>query len=328
MKFRDDVPRWDGSRGRYEVWFLTTSAPTGERGFWIRYTVHAPIAGPPEARLWFARFDRASPERTFGVNVDVPLVRLAGSEHGYEVRIGEGILEPERARGLIGGRGHTVRWDLHLAATGEPYRLLPDAMYRERVLPTMPFTPRPDVRFSGEIEVDGEREVLDGYRGQQGHVYGRRHAERWAWAACSAFGGDVALQALSAQARRGPVLTPFMSFVGVRLDGTWIRMRAVSRRRRWGLGWWDVAAEGRTHRVEGRVRAPAETMLRTRYRDPDETPRWCHNSEVASSSFRIWERGAAGWRQVGEVSSEGTTHAEWAGRTPAPQVEREHQEIA
>jgi hypothetical protein len=49
---RDNLPRWDGRRGRYEVWFLTLSH--ADAGYWIRYTVRAPIAGPPEPRLWFA----------------------------------------------------------------------------------------------------------------------------------------------------------------------------------------------------------------------------------------------------------------------------------
>ena len=56
----------------------------------------------------------------------------------------------------------------------------------------------------------------------------------------------------------------------------------------------------------------------SRYADPDGTPRFCHNTEVASSRFVLFERRGAGWEEAAVLTSEGTTHAEWAGRTPAP----------
>jgi hypothetical protein len=55
--------------------------------------------------------------------------------------------------------------------------------------------------------------------------------------------------------------------------------------------------------------------------------RWCHNSEVASSRLTLWERRAGGWQDVAELESRGTTHAEWAGRTPAPGVDASHAEV-
>lgn len=64
------------------------------------------------------------------------------------------------------------------------------------------------------------------------------------------------------------------------------------------------------------------SLLRARYEDPDGTDRYCHNSEIASCRLRLFER-QAGDRPVAELESIGTTHAEWAGRTPAEAVERE-----
>ena len=59
-------------------------------------------------------------------------------------------------------------------------------------------------------------------------------------------------------------------------------------------------------------------LAHERVHDPDGTPRYCHNTELASSRFVLFERGDAGFEEVGVLSSEGTTHSEWAGRTPAP----------
>lgn len=319
---------WDGRRGRYEVWFLTMSDPRAATGYWIRYTLRAPVAGPPEPRVWFARFDRDDPTRTFGVNAGVPPGDLAFEEGAFEVRMGDSMLRSGRAAGGLAGGGHEVRWDLEFPTGGPTYRMLPDPFYRGGLAPTKPYTPNVDVRFSGVVEVDGERLSIDGVPGQQGHLYGSRHAERWAWAYCDSFEEDgFAFQALSAQGRRGPFLTPFTTFAGLRVGGDWVRLGGASRRRSWDLGTWRIRLENRRYRLEGEVRAPAKAMVRARYHDPDDTPRHCHNSEVASSRLSLWQRRADGWDQVAELVSDGTTHAEWAGRTPAVAVETEHLEV-
>ena len=69
-------------------------------------------------------------------------------------------------------------------------------------------------------------------------------------------------------------------------------------------------------------------LLQARYQDPDDRPRWCHHTDVASSRFLLWERRGGGWREVAELVSDGTTHAEWAGTTPAPGVFPRHLDVA
>jgi hypothetical protein len=320
---RDNAPRWDGRRGHYEVWFLTMTH--GRIGYWIRYTLRAPVAGPPEREAWFARFDPDDPARTFGLHGPPDGAPVPG---GY-FRVGESVLEPGTARGHIAGPGHEARWDLQWDGGQPTFRVLPPVLYRAGLAPTKPFTPNPDVRFSGTIEADGERVAVDGAPGQQGHLYGSRHAERWAWASCNRFVDDGwAFQALSAQGRRGPLLTPFLTFAGLRIDGRWVRFRGTSRRRTWALGTWRLRLEAKAYRLEGEVRAFPDHLIRARYLDPDDTPRFCHNSEVASARLVLWERRAGGWQEAAGLVSEGTTHAEWAGRTPAPGVETVHAEVA
>lgn len=322
MSERDNRPRSAGRRGRYEVWFLTLSTPDGSAGYWIRYTDHHPVAGPPERRLWFARFDRGDPEATFGLNMAVPETRSADAYAATE----GGSIGPGSARGSVEGNGRSASWDLRWE-TGEPtYPLLPAAFSLPGVAPSRACSPNPGTRFDGWIEVDGRRTEIEAHPGQQGHVDGSRHAERWAWMHCSAYDGRHVVAALSAQGRRGPFLTPFLTYGGLRVDGEWIRLRG-ERARTWGLGTWRLRLTSRTHRVEGTVTAPTDRMLRVRYLDPDDGERWCHNSEIASSRFLVWERRVGGWEVGAELVSEGTTHAEWAGRTPAPGVDRVHQEV-
>lgn len=122
---RDNRPRWDGRRGRYEAWFLTLSRPDGGEGYWVRYTIRAPVAGPPEPRLWFARFDARDASRTFGIHGPPPALTAADPLVGPALQWGDASFESGFARGFLGGGGHHVRWDLRWP-TGQPtLRLLP-----------------------------------------------------------------------------------------------------------------------------------------------------------------------------------------------------------
>lgn len=327
MTESDNRSRWDGRPGRYEVWFVTVSDPDGRSGYWVRYTIRSPIAGPAESRLWFARFDRDDPARTFGLNGPPPGAPGRIEPGALPLLWGHATCEAGAARGALAGRGHHVRWDLGWE-TGQPtFRLLPPALDRPGLAPTRPSSPNPDARVSGRIEVDGEEVRLDRWPGQQGHLEGSRHAERWAWASCAAFGDGYAVQALAAQTRRGPLVLPMLTFGGVRVGGRWVRLRG-GRGKSWTLGSWRISLRSRRFRLEGQVTADRRELLQARYLDPDDRPRWCHNSEVASSRFLLWERRAGSWRELAELASEGTTHAEWAGTTPAPGPYVRHLDVA
>jgi hypothetical protein len=320
---QDNLPLWEGKPGSYEVWFLTfTDSRTGT-GYWIRSTVTAPDHGPAYGAVWFARFEQGDPERTFGIHRRFAFDGPADAER-FDVTVGTARVASGRAEGSLGGDGHEVRWDLSWP-TGEPtFRLLPDLFYRAGVAPTKPFSPNPNTRITGTIHVDGDSATIDS-PGQQGHLYGREHAQRWAWAHCSDFlDEEASFHALTAQSRRGSFDTPFVTFVGLRWEGRWIRLSKVHRRKDFSLGMWRVDVGNRRYRVTGRVEAPARALLMAEYEDPNGTPRFCHNSEVASCKLALFERRAGGFEEIALLESSGTTHAEWAGRTPAPGVERRH----
>jgi hypothetical protein len=324
---QDNVPRTRDTPGTYEVWFLTFTDRGSGAGYWVRSAMLNPKNGPSTAGVWFARFDPADPARTFGLHQIAGQAELA--ESGFEVSIDDSVMRSGHASGSIEGGEHRAQWELRYGTGGATYRLLPDLMDRGPLASTHPVAPNPLIRVSGTISIDGERsEVIDAH-GEQGHLYGTRHAERWAWAACSDFiGEEAALHVLTAQGRRGPFLTPFLTTVGVRWRERWIRLWNVGRRRPFGLGRWRLDVGTRRYRLTGWIEAPGRDMLRARYEDPDGTFRYCHNSEVASSRLALFERRAGGFEEVALLESRGTTHAEWAGLTPAPAVERAVVEVS
>lgn len=325
MSETDNLPAAPGRGGFYEAWYLTFSDPSAKTGYWIRYTRHL-SPGHTEGRLWFARFDHAAPERVFGINRPGTFTSEPGA---FEVRVGDAVLRSGRLTGALEGAGHQVSWDLDFDTGGPTYRMLPPTLYRGSLAPSKPFVPNPDTRFTGTLQIDGEQVTVAAVPGQQGHVYGTRHAERWAWAQCNDFASepDTVLVGLVAQGKRGPITTPHTTFVGVRRDGEWIRFRKVSRRRDWGLGVWRIDVVNRRYRLTGSVRVDHDRLIRADYADPDGSARYCHNSEVSGCRLTLMERRAAGFEEIAELSSETTVHAEWGGRTPAPQVIHHHDAV-
>lgn len=322
-----NVPQLAPNGRGYEVWFLTFTDPGSGRGYWIRSTYQGGPRGRQSVGSWFARFDPVDPASTFGIHAGAKTWSM--SEGDFDVRLDENTMSSGHAEGSVAGGGHQARWSLEWQ-TGEPtYHLLPPALYRGPLLPTKPFSPNVDTLVSGSITVDGETTQIKGASGQQGHLYGSRHAERWAWAHCSDFVDEGAVvHALTAQGRRGPVLTPFLTVVGVRWQGRWIRFMKVNRRSDFRtMGRWSVDVGNRRYRLTGRIEAPVRSLLRARYEDPDGTPRFTHNSEIASCRLALFERKVGGFEEVALLDSRGTTHAEWSGRTPAKIVEKEFIEV-
>ena len=84
---------------------------------------------------------------------------------------------------------------------------------------------------------------------------------------------------------------------------------------------WDLACEGVTFtqvelpdggRLTGRVMGDPGLMVQARYSDPDGTPRFCHNTEVGSSRFVLFERG--------RVMDEYLSVPEYYGEIPSGEV--------
>jgi len=326
----EDTPhRWKGHGGLHEAWFLTFTDPASGRGYWIRSSLLGHKEADPSAGVWFAQFDPADPMRTFGIHRRFGFGEVTIKDGIFDVRIGQAVMASGHAAGSVEGGGHQVSWELAYV-TGEPtYRLLSDVWYRGRLASTKPYSPNVATTVSGVVQVDGRSADIREATASQGHLYGIRHAERWAWAVCCDYQDeDAVVQALTAQQRRGRFVSPYATFIGVRWGGRWIRLSKTSRQRDFGLGTWKVDVESRRYRLTGRIEAPARALIRARYEDPDGVPRYCHNSEISSSRLALFERRAGGFEEVGLLESRGTTHAEWAGRTPAPQVEREFAEVA
>jgi hypothetical protein len=169
-------------------------------------------------------------------------------------------------------------------------------LYETRVPRLKYVTPLPDARFDGELEVRGERWVVAGWRGMQGHNWGR-HAEIYAWSQCNQWDGgeDFVLEAGSGRVRVGPVLAPMTTVVSARHRGVVYDFnRPIDLLRARGdvsIERYSFSAAGRFARIEGVLEASREDMVGLAYPNPDGTTTYCLNSKIARARVRFEAEG-------------------------------------
>ncbi len=331
----DNHRRWDGhTPGRYEVWYLTFNDPATGDGFWLRYTLEAPLPGhgEPYAQLWFARFGTASVRPTFGINRRQPIATMTAATDPFAITIGPNHLGHDHASGALSGDGHAVTWDLRWTPNPRTMRWLPSIMYRRGGLgETTVLSPSPDLALHGTVTVDGHRYQLTGAAGGQTHLWGRKHAHAWAWGHCNAFDGapGAALELLTVQlARRGRTL-PWMTLATLRLPDDEIALHRFDQallapRPVRATGRLGFTASGLTVRLEGTFTAPLDRIVRAEYVDPDGAPSWCHNSCAADLTLTLSRRVRGRWRVDRTLRAPGGGHFELASRQPDPAVTRQH----
>lgn len=328
---RDNARVWQGEPGHYEVWYLTFNHRASRTGFWIRYTLEAPFPGrgDPYAQLWFAHFDAADPRRNFAVNRKLPIASMAARATPFEVRIGDATLTHASARGSLEGAGHSARWDLGWTPAQQTRLLLPAFAYRSPRVGTKVLSPNLDVALRGRVEVDGRTLALEGERGGQTHLWGRKHANAWAWGHCNAFEGKAgtAFEALTVRVRP---LTPPLTFVTLVLDGETLvapgLAHAVLNRGRMGTARYELRASGSGVRIEGGYSCRPEDMVVAEYADPDGEPSYCANTEVADLWLRVHRRSGwlRRWVEQARIAAPECGHFEIGGRSADPAIRGRH----
>ncbi|MEM9489323.1 MAG: tocopherol cyclase family protein [Myxococcota bacterium] len=352
MSERDNRCRWTGQPGHYEVWYLTCNRGPDDTGYWIRYTLEAPLDGhgEPYAQLWFARFDAKSPERNLAVNQVFPITAWNTSAEPFAVTIGPGQLTNGSARGRIvgaaspgtpggpdagsgAGPNHEVSWDLRWTPALWTHHHLPGLMYRRAGLSeTTVLSPNLDVDISGTITCDGETVELRGEPGGQTHLWGRKHAHAWAWGHCNNFAGrrSAALETLSVQLKRLGRELPRLTIFTLYLDGEIYRFtefhHTLLTRARWSTGRYSFAAYSPTVRILGEFRCRPEDMVVAPYVDPDGAPSYCANTEVGDLDITVHKRRGilSRWSEFARLTAPRRGHFEIGGRERDPRVAADH----
>jgi hypothetical protein len=331
MPERWNALQWQGGPGHYEVYYLTLTDPATGIGFWIRYTMVAPLPETGDeatCSLWFMAMDPRDPAANVGEKVSFPITALKADAQPFALRVGDASLTDRGMQGSLEREGRRFAWELAWEPRLDAYGHVHPALRAAKLAKTILFLPHPDVEVSGRIEMDGRTVDIAGARGGQAHLWGAKHATRWAWVHCSDFNGspgsagEAFIDGVSVFVPRfGRELGPNTPVVA-RVDGKdmlSISPLAVQRNDSdFDLEGWRFEARTRDRKITGEVTARRQDLVGVTYHDPDGELAYCYNTEIADMRLELFERGTpwSGWRKTRELGSDGRAHFEYAQREP------------
>lgn len=317
--------QWGGSPGHYEVYYLSATDPGSGVGVWIRYTMLAPLSGEATCSLWFMVMDPREP-RVLARKATLPIASLHAGTDPFELTIGDAVLSDRGMSGAI----EDARWDLHW----EPGRAAPDHVHallrRAKIAKTVLVLPQADVDVGGTLAFAGREIELAGARGGQAHLWGSKHAARWAWAhgndfldADGAPVRDTFLDGVSVFVPRlGREVGPSTPVVGRFLGEDFASVspaRVLANDSTFDLTSWELEARDGKRRIHVSVSARREDLVGVTYHDPDGDLAYCYNTEVASMRIKVSDRAGCTWTQRQELVAPARAHFEYAQREPLPE---------
>jgi hypothetical protein len=321
--------QWGGKPGHYEVYYLTVTDPRTGVGLWIRYTMLAPLGStgqPATCALWFLAMDpRPQSRRTLARQATFPIAELRGESDPFRLLVAGASLSD---RGMA-GEFEDVAWKLSWEPATRHYEHVHPALRRARVAQTVLVLRHGDIAITGQVSMSGEKLELSGARGGQAHLWGSKHARRWAWVHCNDFAtldgeprpGTLVDAVSVVVSRLGREVGPSTPVVG-RIDGqdfsSTSPLRVVRNESTFALtGCRFEAIDGR-RKVIGEVDADRDLLAGVTYHDPDGELAYCYNGETASIRMHIHERArrVGGWAHRETLVASGRAHFEYAQRTP------------
>lgn len=295
---RWNAARWPRDGGHYESWFLRANHPTRGQAFWIRYTIFAPAAAPEAAcgELWAIWFD-GDADRVVAVRSEHPIAQCRFDTDGLGVAIADATLEPGRLRGACTLADRRLGWDLSYEVAGPPLLLLPESLYQGGLPKAKSVVAAPLCRFTGAIDVAGERVEIDRWLGSQNHNWGPRHTDRYAWGQVAGFDGhdDALLECITAKLRFGPLWTPWLTIAVLRVGDETFAFNRLARAPFGSahlaqLQWRFAIGNGR-ERLTAAFAGQRADFVGLNYRNPPGGTKICLNSKIAQCSCTLVRAG-------------------------------------
>jgi len=279
----------EGTKGFYESYFQRANHRTQPLAFWIRYTVFNPRGRPDDAvgQLWAVFFDGTT-GRNVALKHSVPVSDCSFSPSGLRVRIGEASLDDRGLRGCISQGGRTMSWDLTYAGDKRPLLLLERGSYERRFPGAKALCGMPLATFSGALTVDEHTVGIDDWVGTQNHNWGTKHTDRYAWGQVAGFDNDASavLECSTARLKLGPVWTPWLTLVVLRLEDREFALnsyrQALRTHGKYGYFSWVIDGASKNARIRVFMEAPKESFVGLTYENPPGGVKTCLNTKLAN----------------------------------------------
>jgi hypothetical protein len=246
--------------------------------------------------LWAVYFDGETGKITAAKEV-FPIEQCRFSQDGLDVTIADATLSDGALAGSASGSDGCIAWDLRFEGGQEPILLLPRKLYDSDFPKAKSLVSIPNARFNGRLVVgDQEVDIYD-WVGSQNHNWGKRHTDHYAWGQVAGFDNDpeAFLELSTARVRIGPLWTPFLTLVVLRvgsqtyaLNGLW---RALRARGHFDDFHWEFSTADANTSIEGLIEAPPEAFVALRYDNPPGGYKTCLNSKLASCQLTLRRAG-------------------------------------
>ncbi len=280
------------SLGHYESYFQRANHPTRPIGFWIRYTMFVPDDGGIGVRkaiaaLYAVYFDGEKKKNT-SVYEQFDLSTASFSRETLDVKINDSYLQEGSLKGGCKSDKHSIYWDLSYTVKDPMILLFPRRFYFRKFPPAKPLVGSPNAKFTGVLEVDGEKINIDNWCGTQNHNWGMFHLEHYAWGQVAEFDGekDSYLECATTSLKFGSYTTPMLSALLLKYQGKEYRLNNVRNicisRGDYKFFDWNVESKGLGVNIKVNMRATKEAFVAFSYPNPPGGAKTCLNSKIAS----------------------------------------------
>ncbi len=276
------------SAGHYESWFVRANHPERALAFWLRYTLFSPKGRPQDARgeIWAIHFD--GERRSIAAVKDV--IPMEACDMAACTTIGTSTLSDDSLHGRAGGR---FSWSMACHSPEPVLTLLPEVFY-DRALPrAKALVSAPNAVFSGRLQVDGADIDIGNWHGSQNHNWGSRHTDAYAWGQVAGFDGapEVFLECATARLKIGPLWTPALTLVVLRIGGEEFALnsaaQAVRSKARLDGFDWKIEARAPGIRITLHIHAPRAAFAGLAYANPPGGVKACLNSKLAACALSL-----------------------------------------
>lgn len=286
--------RFDAARrGHVESYFFKLNDADGRRALWLKATILSRLSSAlAVAEAWAIAFDRQATH--IGVKEVVPYADASFSEERLLVKVANLHFSNGHIEGKVESNGHAIAFALDFTTDVAPLVHLSSQRLYEGRFPSSKFvTPHPDSRFTGSYSVDGAQVLVDGWRGMQGHNWGKQYTEHYGWGHCNQWDdeSELVVEGITARVKIGRIVMPPTTPMSVMYRGVRYMFNRPSElirsRGRVTTRSWSFRAKSHLARIEGELEADTDDFAGLYYENPDGDVTYCLNSKIACGRVRL-----------------------------------------
>lgn len=286
------------AEGHYESYFLRANHPSRPIAFWIRYTIFAPKGRPQDnlGELWAVVFNGET-NNIIAVKEEFPLSHCQFDNSCLNVNIAGATLRPGAMIGEAKNHSDKISWDLAYSPGDKPIRLLPEALYEGPFPKAKALVANPNCVFNGHILINGDAMPVENWVGSENHNWGSKHTDEYAWGQVAGFDNDpeAFLECATARIKLGPVKTPWMTTLVLRVDGETYELNSLLKaplaKASYRYFHWNFETSNKLISVRGEIKAPKAYFVGLTYGNPPGGTHTCLNSKLASCSLSFKVKG-------------------------------------